>query len=137
MGRGRDCAGSSGPVSFDRAPLVVGDLVITGVSGGDAPLQGFIAAFQASTGQDRVGGPAGRAARVELLGRAFDRRRPGFLRGDRSSFAAVDAASGSALWHFNTGQEWRASPMTYLVNGRQHVAIAAGGNILSFALRER
>jgi len=27
--------------------------------------------------------------------------------------------------------------MTYLVNGRQHVAIAAGGNILSFALRER
>src|SRR6516162_9708365 len=29
------------------------------------------------------------------------------------------------------------SPMTYLVNGRRHVAIAAGGNILSFALRER
>jgi alcohol dehydrogenase (cytochrome c) len=53
------------------------------------------------------------------------------------SFAAVDAASGKTLWHFNTGQEWRASPMTYLVNGRQHVAIAAGGNILSFALRER
>jgi PQQ-dependent dehydrogenase (methanol/ethanol family) len=52
------------------------------------------------------------------------------------SFAAVDAASGNTLWHFNTGQEWRASPMTYLVNGRQHVAIAAGGNILSFALRE-
>jgi PQQ-dependent dehydrogenase (methanol/ethanol family) len=50
------------------------------------------------------------------------------------SFAAVDAVSGKTLWHFNTGQEWRASPMTYLVNGRQHVAIAAGGNILSFAL---
>ena len=50
------------------------------------------------------------------------------------SFAAVDAATGKTLWHFNTGQEWRASPMTYLVNGRQYVAIAAGGNILSFAL---
>jgi PQQ-dependent dehydrogenase (methanol/ethanol family) len=52
------------------------------------------------------------------------------------SFAAVDARSGETLWHFDTGQEWRASPMTYIVNGRQHVAIAAGGNILSFALGE-
>ena len=53
------------------------------------------------------------------------------------SFAAVDAKTGRALWHFNTGQEWRASPMTYLVNGRQHVAIAAGGNILSFSLADK
>jgi PQQ-dependent dehydrogenase (methanol/ethanol family) len=53
------------------------------------------------------------------------------------SFAAVDARSGDTLWHFDTGQEWRASPMTYLVNGRQHVAIASGGNILSFALADR
>ncbi len=50
------------------------------------------------------------------------------------SFAAVDARSGKTLWYFNTGQEWRASPMTYMVAGRQYVAIAAGGNILSFAL---
>jgi len=53
------------------------------------------------------------------------------------SFAAVDAKTGQTLWHFDTGQEWRASPMTYLVNGRQHVAIASGGNILSFALADR
>jgi PQQ-dependent dehydrogenase (methanol/ethanol family) len=53
------------------------------------------------------------------------------------SFAAVDARTGQTLWHFDTGQEWRASPMTYLVNGRQHIAIAAGGNILSFALADR
>jgi alcohol dehydrogenase (cytochrome c) len=53
------------------------------------------------------------------------------------SFAAVDAKSGQTLWHFDTGQEWRASPMTYLVNGRQHVAIASGGNILSFVLADR
>ncbi len=52
------------------------------------------------------------------------------------SFAAVDAKSGQTLWHFDTGREWRASPMTYLVNGRQHVAIASGGNILSFALAD-
>jgi alcohol dehydrogenase (cytochrome c) len=51
-------------------------------------------------------------------------------------FAALDAKSGRSLWHFETNQEWKASPMTYLVNGRQFVAIASGGNILSFALPE-
>ena len=50
------------------------------------------------------------------------------------TFAAADARTGHTLWHFNTGQVWKASPMTYTVKGRQYVAIAAGGNILSFAL---
>jgi PQQ-dependent dehydrogenase (methanol/ethanol family) len=51
-------------------------------------------------------------------------------------FAAVDAAAGRTLWHFETGQPPKASPMTYLVNGRQYVAIAAGANVLAFALPE-
>ena len=50
------------------------------------------------------------------------------------SFAAVDARLGSTLWHFNTGQQWKASPVTYMVAGRQYVAIASGGNMLAFAL---
>ncbi|MDQ2899077.1 MAG: PQQ-binding-like beta-propeller repeat protein [Acidobacteriota bacterium] len=49
-------------------------------------------------------------------------------------FAAVDAKTGRTLWHFETNQPWKASPMTYTMNGRQYVAIASGGNILSFAL---
>jgi len=53
------------------------------------------------------------------------------------TFAAADATNGRTLWHFNTGQAWKASPMTYLVKGRQHVAIAAGGNILAFTLGEK
>ena len=51
-------------------------------------------------------------------------------------FAALDAKDGKPLWHFETNQEWKASPMTYLVNGKQYVAIASGGNILAFALRD-
>jgi PQQ-dependent dehydrogenase (methanol/ethanol family) len=51
-------------------------------------------------------------------------------------FAAVDAKTGKPLWHFETNQAWKASPMTYMMNGRQYVAIASGGNILSFALAE-
>jgi alcohol dehydrogenase (cytochrome c) len=52
-------------------------------------------------------------------------------------FAAVDAKTGRTLWHFEAGTpQWKASPMTYMVKGRQYVAIAAGANILSFALPE-
>jgi alcohol dehydrogenase (cytochrome c) len=41
------------------------------------------------------------------------------------------------LWHFETNQPWKASPMTYTANGRQHVAIASGGNVLAFALPQQ
>jgi PQQ-dependent dehydrogenase (methanol/ethanol family) len=49
-------------------------------------------------------------------------------------FAAVDAKTGAHLWHFETQETWKASPMTYMVNGRQHVAITSGANVLAFAL---
>jgi alcohol dehydrogenase (cytochrome c) len=57
-----------------------------------------------------------------------------FFGDDAQSFEAVDAATGKALWHFNTGQTISASPMSYAVNRRQYVAIAAGSDIFSFAL---
>jgi PQQ-dependent dehydrogenase (methanol/ethanol family) len=49
-------------------------------------------------------------------------------------FAAADARTGAPLWHFETNHPIKASPMTYAVDGRQYVAIASGGDILSFAL---
>jgi len=51
-------------------------------------------------------------------------------------FAAVDAKTGRTLWHFETSQPPKASPMTYMVGGRQYVAIASGSNLLAFALPE-
>ena len=48
--------------------------------------------------------------------------------------AAVEASDGRYLWHFEANQPIKGSPMTYTVDGRQYVAIAAGSNILSFAL---
>jgi alcohol dehydrogenase (cytochrome c) len=50
------------------------------------------------------------------------------------SFEAVDAHSGAPLWHFNTGQNLHASPMSYAIHGTQFVAIAAGSDVFSFAL---
>ena len=57
-----------------------------------------------------------------------------FFGDDAESFEAVDARSGKPLWHFNTGQTLRASPMTYAVAGKQYVAIAAGSDLFAFAL---
>ena len=57
--------------------------------------------------------------------------------GEKSGgFAAVDARSGTTLWRFEAGSQWKGSPMTYTAAGRQYVAIASGANILSFALPE-
>jgi alcohol dehydrogenase (cytochrome c) len=57
-----------------------------------------------------------------------------FFGDDAGSFEAVEAASGRPLWHFNTGQRMRASPMTYEIQGIQYVVIAAGSDVFSFAL---
>jgi alcohol dehydrogenase (cytochrome c) len=57
-----------------------------------------------------------------------------FFGDNAHSFEALDARDGKALWHFNTGQDMSASPMSYAIDGRQYVAIAAGSDIFSFAL---
>jgi alcohol dehydrogenase (cytochrome c) len=57
-----------------------------------------------------------------------------FFGDDSASFEAVDAQSGKPLWHFNTGQDMNASPMSYAIDGKQYVAIAAGGDVFTFAL---
>jgi alcohol dehydrogenase (cytochrome c) len=60
-----------------------------------------------------------------------------FLGETSGGFAAVDSQSGKFLWHFEANSPWHASPMTYMVDGRQYVAVASGANILSFALPEK
>ncbi|MCU1339759.1 MAG: Pyrrolo-quinoline quinone, partial [Bryobacterales bacterium] len=50
------------------------------------------------------------------------------------SFMAVDAANGKILWQFPTNQVWKASPMTYMFDNKQYVAIAVGQDIVSFGL---
>jgi alcohol dehydrogenase (cytochrome c) len=57
-----------------------------------------------------------------------------FFCDESGALAAADAKSGQLLWHFHTNQQWHASPMTYAVDGKQYVAVAAGSNIISFRL---
>jgi alcohol dehydrogenase (cytochrome c) len=49
---------------------------------------------------------------------------------------AADAVTGQPLWSFGTNQTWKASPMTYSFDGKQYIAVAAGSNILAFAVQE-
>jgi alcohol dehydrogenase (cytochrome c) len=53
---------------------------------------------------------------------------------DDGSFAAADAKTGKPLWSFQTNEQPRASPMTYMFDNKQYVAVAMGPNILVFAL---
>lgn len=50
------------------------------------------------------------------------------------NFIALDAATGKALWHFQCGASVYSSPMTYAVNGKQYVTVAAGSALFSFGL---
>jgi alcohol dehydrogenase (cytochrome c) len=57
-----------------------------------------------------------------------------FFGDDSGSVEAVEARTGRPLWHFNTGQTMRASPMSYMVDGVQYVALCAGSDVFSFSL---
>lgn len=50
------------------------------------------------------------------------------------NFYALDAMSGAPVWDFQTGGEVRSNPISFLVGGRQHVAIASGRSLFVFAL---
>lgn len=57
-----------------------------------------------------------------------------FFGNDTGALEAVEARTGRSLWQFTTGQSIHASPMSYAVDGVQYVAVAAGGDVISFSL---
>jgi alcohol dehydrogenase (cytochrome c) len=58
-----------------------------------------------------------------------------FAGDNEGNFTAFDARHGKPLWHYPTGSSiWGAASMTYMLDGRQHVLIAAGNTLVAFAL---
>jgi alcohol dehydrogenase (cytochrome c) len=53
---------------------------------------------------------------------------------DSGALMAADARTGKPLWSFQTSQLWKASPMTYMFDNRQYIAVATGSNIIAFGL---
>jgi alcohol dehydrogenase (cytochrome c) len=53
------------------------------------------------------------------------------------NLVALNARSGEHLWHFQTGADIAASPMSFAVDGRQFIAVAAGNTVYAFALPDK
>ncbi len=89
----------------------------------------------AGWGSPNVGGPITTAGGLTFIGATMD-----------SKLRAIETATGKELWSTDLPVPGMAVPMTYAVNGRQYVVIAAGGNaqvgtkigdyLIAFALPE-
>jgi alcohol dehydrogenase (cytochrome c) len=53
---------------------------------------------------------------------------------DEGNFFALDAATGEARWQFQTGGTIHTNPISFAIDGAQHVAIASGVAIFVFGL---
>ena len=57
-----------------------------------------------------------------------------FSGGREGYFFALDARTGKQLWKASVGGVVSSGPMTYSVNGKQYIAVAAGSSLFTFAL---
>jgi len=55
---------------------------------------------------------------------------------DSGNLVALDTTTGEDLWHFYTGHTLYASPVTFSVDGKQYVTIAAESDLITFGLFE-
>jgi alcohol dehydrogenase (cytochrome c) len=53
---------------------------------------------------------------------------------NESNFFALDAETGESLWDFHPGAPARSNPMAFEVDGRQRIAMSAGGALFVFGL---
>jgi quinoprotein glucose dehydrogenase len=105
--------------------------LFTGKKVWDVPLGSFIPGM--NTGTITLGGPMMTAGGLVFTAAAMDN----YLR-------AFDSESGRELWKFELPAGGQATPMTYSLDGKQYVVIAAGGHgklgtkqgdyVLAFAL---
>jgi alcohol dehydrogenase (cytochrome c) len=116
----------------DPAPIEIGERFFGGTAAGEPGSQSFIRAVDIHTGQKvwdyalpPGGGGSGTLATAGGLL---------FFGESGGTLIAVDSKTGKPVWHFEAGQTWRASPMTYMVAGKQYVVLAGTGGIFAFAL---
>ena len=93
--------------------------------------QSYIRAIEPATGNIRWEYPIAPRSTSGLLSTEGDLVFGGTVDG---WFFALDAVSGEELWHINIGSRVHSGPMTYAVDGRQYVSIAAGNVVFTFGL---
>ena len=57
-----------------------------------------------------------------------------FGEAEEGNFFALDAENGKPLWDLQLGGAFRPNPMSFAVDGKQYVAIAAGSALFVFGL---
>jgi alcohol dehydrogenase (cytochrome c) len=125
---------SEGCNSFrkDPTPPQMGQRFFGGNGFGGPPGQSFVRAVHLDTGAkawdypltEGYGGSGVLATAGGLI----------FLGENGGTFTALNSRTGVPVWHFETGQPWRASPMTYMLGGTQYVVLAGQGGIMTIAL---
>jgi glucose dehydrogenase len=73
-------------------------------------------AWKADTDQPLMGGVLATAGNLVFTGEG------------NGMFNGYDARTGKKLWSFNCGAGVNAPPVSYTVNGKQYIAVGAGGN---------
>jgi alcohol dehydrogenase (cytochrome c) len=127
---------SCSAVRKDPTPPQMGQRFFGGSFGGRGPGgQSYIHAIDIHTGAKvweypLVSGGFGGTGMLATAGKLV------FFGESGGTFTALDEKTGLPVWHFETGQNWRASPMSYMVGGVQYVALAGDGGIFSFALTQ-
>jgi len=59
-----------------------------------------------------------------------------FVGGREGNFFALNARNGTLLWKAALGGNIASGPISYSVNGRQYIGVAAGNSLFTFALRQ-
>ena len=59
-----------------------------------------------------------------------------FTGGREGYFFALNDKNGELLWKASLGGQVNSGPMSYAVNGRQYIAVAAGSALFVYALRQ-
>jgi outer membrane protein assembly factor BamB len=59
-----------------------------------------------------------------------------FIGDSNGNLIGFDAKTGKVLWRFQTGAQVSAPPVSYSFEGKQYIALAAGGAVIAFGLPE-
>ena len=89
--------------------------LFTGKKAWDVPLGSFVPGM--NTGTVTLGGPIITAGGIVFSAATMD-----------NAIRAFDADSGKEIWKYDLPAGGQATPMTYTVNGKQYLVIAAGGH---------
>jgi alcohol dehydrogenase (cytochrome c) len=92
---------------------------------------GYIRALEASTGRQRWEFKLHTAPWAGVLSTAGGLV---FSGSDEGNFFALDARTGKPLWEFQTGAAVQSNPVSFTINGKQHVAVASGRVLYVFGL---